>query len=140
MCQVADLRADLDRLRDPANIKGAGLASSPYVLRKSFAADLTIHRLIAAGQRVLPLVKERLASSSNGEITLAALAYIVGNVDPKAAAEILGPRFRASVKSPGPFFVHFAAHEIRRGMDLPVDPLKMVYSRGELVETSERLG
>ncbi len=137
---MADLRADLARLRDPANIRGAELASSPYVLRKVFAADPTIKRLIAAGDRVLPLARAELASESASDITLAALAYIVGNIRPAEAPEILGPRFKTSMREPGPFFVNLAAHEIRRGMRLPVDPRKVVYSRGELVETSERLG
>lgn len=137
---MTELQDDLQAIRDPAQIKNAYLASSPYVLRKAFAAEPRIRRLVAAGEKVLPLIDEELQrAESLDEITLAALAYIVQNVKAEVAPQILGERFQASLDTPGPFFIHFAAHAIRSGLRLPIKPLKVVYSRAELIETQDIL-
>jgi hypothetical protein len=131
---------DIAALSDPSSIKKAQLASSPYVLRKIFAADPTIQRLIAAGEKVIPMIAAETRKAEHlDEITLAAFAYIVENINAKTAPEILGALFRESMKKPGPFFVHFAAHAMRSGLRLPIKPLEMVYTRGELIETQDML-
>ena len=53
---MAQLKEEIRLLRDPANIEHAGLASSPYVLRKVFAADRRVRRIIENGEKALPLV------------------------------------------------------------------------------------
>lgn len=133
---MSNLQQDLITLRDPKNIKNAALASSPYVLRKIFAADPTIQRLISAGDQIIPLIHEEIIKDGTlGEITLSALVYIVENVNVKASQQIFGALFQKSIENPGPFFVHFAAHAIRSGLQLPIKPLKIHYSPSELIET-----
>ena len=73
------------------------------------------------------------------EVSLAAFAFIVENIDPTVAPEILGAEFRKQVKKPGPFFVHFAAHALRTGYRMPLKPLELVYSGPELAETAAQL-
>lgn len=137
---MASLQKDLTLLRNPANIKKAQLASSPYVLRKIFAADPAIQRLIAAGEKVIPLISEEIYKGERpDEFTLAAFAFIVDNVKAEAAPEIFGPLFREAMKRPGPFFIHFAAHAIRSGLHLPVKSLEIFYSPAELKETQSML-
>jgi hypothetical protein len=134
------LREDLVALHDPANIRKAALASSPYVLRKILAADPRIRRLIRAGEKVIPLIAEEMRKAERlDEITLAALAFVIESVKAEAAPEILGTRFRKSVEKPDTFFVHFAAHAIRSSLRLPIRPLEMHYSPAELIETRNKL-
>jgi hypothetical protein len=137
---MSSMLKDLTSLLDPANIKKAGLASSPYVLRKIFAADPTIQRLITAGEKIIPLIHEKIRKADHlEEITLAAFAFILENVKAEAAPRVFGDLFRKSVKKPGPFFVHFAAHAIRSGLRLPIKSLEIVYSPAELIETQNLL-
>jgi len=137
---MGNLQRDITTLRDPVNIKDAGFASSPYVLRKVFAADPIIKRLIAAGEKVIPLIEEEMHKPERfAEITLAAFGFIIENVKVEAAPRILGPFFTKYVEKPGPFFVHFAAHAIRSGLRKQVKPLEMVYSSAELIETQNML-
>jgi len=135
-----DMREDISTILDPAKIKNAHLASSPYVLRKAFKADPTIRRLIENGEKVISLIAEETKKGERlNEITLSAFAFIVESVKPEVAAEIFGDLFREFVKKPGPYFVHFAAHAIRSGLKLPVKTLEIVYSREELIETQNKL-
>ncbi len=137
---MAGLKEELRKLRDPANIKYAGLASSPYVLRKVFAADRRIRRIIEHGAKALPEVEQVLRERGKlSETSLAAFAFIVENIDPNAAPSILGPVFRKKLEKPGPFFVHFAAHALRTGYRMPIKPMTMIYTAPELAETSARL-
>lgn len=137
---MSDLQHELTALRDPLTIKNASLASSPYVLRKAFAADTRIRELIAAKDQVLPLVAEEMRAPERlSDITLAALAFIVENVKPEAAPQLFGAHFRNSLKNPGPFFVYFAAHAIRSGLGQKVKVPQMDYSRSELRETMNLL-
>jgi hypothetical protein len=137
---MADLRKEVTALRDPFNIKNAGLASSPYVLRKAFAADPGIRELLAAKDQVIPLIAEEMrAPEQLDDITLAALAFIVENVKPEVAPQLFGAHFRKSLGNPGPFFVYFAAHAIRLGLRQRVKGAKMDYSRAELLETRDLL-
>ena len=127
-------------LLDPSNISKAGLASSPYVLRKIIAADPKIRTLISAGERIIPLIQNEVSKEDQLDgITLAAFAFIVESVRAEAAPEIFGKVFRKKVEDPDPFFVHFAAHAIRSGLRLPVKPLEMHYSRSELIETQNQI-
>jgi len=137
---MANLMKDIATLRDPSSIKKAQLASSPYVLRKIFAADPIIRRLIAAREKVVPLIVEETRRAGDlDEITLSAFAFIVESVAVEAAPGIFKALFRKAVENPGPFFVYFAAHAIRTGLHLPIKPLSMVYSRAELSETQSML-
>lgn len=137
---MANLLKDITTLRDPSSIKNAQLASSAYVLRKIFAADPTIQRLIAAGEKIVPLILEEIQKAERlDEITLAAFVFIVENVNVGAVPKIFGSLFRKSVEKHGPFFVHFAAHAIRSGLGLPIKPLEIVYSHAELIETQNML-
>lgn len=135
---MADLREELSALRDPLNIENAGLASSPYVLRKVFTADPRIGELIAAKDKVVPLIAEEMRAPEDlNEITLAALTFIIENVKAEAAPQIFGAHFRRSLENPGPFFVYFAANAIRSGLRHAVKSLQMDYSRAELLETKD---
>lgn len=137
---MASLNKDLAVIRDPANIEEASFASSPYVLRKIFINDPTIKRLIAAGEIIIPLITEEIRKPGGiDEITLAAFAFIVENVNDKAAPKVLGTLFKDSVDNPGPFFLYFAAHAIRSGLNLPIKPLEIDYSWAELIETKDML-
>jgi hypothetical protein len=137
---MANLQKDLTTLRDPASIKKAALASSPYVLRKIFAADPMIKRLVAAGEKVIPLIAEEIRKSERlDEITLAAFAFVVESVKVEVAPQVLGALFLKSVEKPSTFFVHFAAHAIRSGLRLPIKPLEVFYSHAELIETQNML-
>lgn len=137
---MANLMRDVTTLRDSSNIGKARLASSPYVLRTIFAGDPTILRLIEAGAQVIPMIAAELRGErSLDEISLAAIAYIVENVDARSAPKVLGPAFRKSMKAPGPFFVHFAAHAIRIGLQRPTKSPEPVYSLAELIETQNVL-
>ncbi len=137
---MANLEKDVATLRDPSSIKKAGLASSPYVLRKILAADPLIRRLIAAGEKVVPLIAEETRKRGKlDEVTLSAFVFIVESVKVEAAPEIFGALFRKAVENPGPFFVHFAAHAIRSALHLPIKPLTVAYSRAELAETQNLL-
>lgn len=135
---MADLREELGALRDPSNIKNAGLASSAYVLRKAFADDPRIRELIAAKDEVVPLIAEEMrAPEGLDEITLAALAFIIEKVKADAAPQIFGAHFRRSLENPGAFFIYFAAHAIRSGLRQTVRSAQMDYSRAELLETKD---
>lgn len=138
---MPDLKTDITALRDPNNIKKAGMASSPYVLRRIFATDPMIQRLIKGGKNTLPLIKEEMSGSkSYSEITMAALAYIVEKIDASAAPEILKAAYtKAQEKPAGPFFVHMAAHAIRTGLKMPTKSKDIVYSKEELTETRRKL-
>ena len=134
---MADYRKDVDRLKDPTNIKDADAASSPYVLREFFARDPIIQRLIRGRSQVVPLIEAVLKKDGKklSEISLAAYAYVLEHVEPAAAERILQPLFKAKLREPGPFFVNIAAHVIRSAHQLPVKPLRVVYTEAELDET-----
>ena len=137
---MANLKKDIAALKNPLIIKRAFVASSPYVLRKSFAADPVIQRLIRAGEKVIPLITEETRKAEGlNEITLAAFAFIIENVRTEASPQVFGTLFREAVEKPGPFFVHFAAHAMRSGFRMPVKPFEMVYSQAELIETQNKL-
>ncbi|MBI4888975.1 MAG: hypothetical protein HY821_00030 [Acidobacteria bacterium] len=138
---MPDYTQDLIRLKNPANIKEAECASSPYVLLKTFAADAVIKRMIRAGKQVVPLIRQILADEAEQlpEISLSAYAYILEHVDQAEAARLLKPVFEARLRKPGPFFVHVAAHALRGPLGLPTRPLEVVYNKAELAETLRKL-
>ena len=137
---MANFQKDVATLRDPSSIKKAGLASSPYVLRKILAADPLIRRLIAAGEKVVPLIAEETRKRGKlDEVTLSAFVFIVESIKVEAVPDIFGALFQKAVANPGPFFVHFAAHAMRSHFHLPIKPLRIVYSRAELTETQTML-
>jgi hypothetical protein len=134
-----DYGEDIERIKNPEHIREAVYASSPYVLMRAFENDLTVQRLINAGQEVVPLIAKELENTGLElpEITLACFAYILQRVDLESAVRILKPSFAQATEKPGPFFVHFAAHAIRQDRELPIKPLEMVYSEAELFEALE---
>jgi hypothetical protein len=138
---MADYRKDVARLKKPENIKDAVFASGPYTLMKVFEADPTVNRLIKGGGEVVPLIAAEL--KKNGmrlhEITRACFAYILQRVDLEASVKILKPYFVRAMKKPDPFFVHFAAHALRRQLRLPVKPADPLHSRAELLDTLDKI-
>ena len=138
---MPDYRKDLAALKIPGNIKEAECASSPYVLRKVFAGDPLIKRLIRSRTEVVPLIEQIIAKEADKlpEISLAAYTYILEQVDQSAATRILKPLYQSRLQKPGPFFMNFAAHLFRIALGLPTHPLEMVYTKAELAETVQKL-
>ena len=133
---------EIERLKDPTNIKEALYASGPYTLMKAFKNDEIVSDLIKGGREVIPIIAEELKENSLelNEITLSCFAYILGKVDPDSGAEILKPLFIEAMKSPDPFFVNFAAHVLRQNAKMIVKTNDPLYTKGELLETLERVG
>lgn len=138
---MSSYREDIERLKNPKNIREALCASSPYTLRKAFENDETVLHLIKAGREVTPPIFEELEKNglTLNEITLSCFTYIVHKIDPKSAAKTLKPLFAEAMKNPGAFFVYFAAHILRQENNLSIKPLQMDYSRAELKETLKRI-
>ena len=133
-------REDIEKIKNPKNIREALCASSPYTLRKAFENDQTVRHLIKAGREVAPLLSEELKNGLTlNEITLSCFTYILHNIDPALTVKILKPLFAEAMKTPGAFFVYFAAHILREESNLPTKPLQMDYTRAELQETLKRI-
>ena len=133
-------REDIKKIKNPKNIREALCASSPYTLRKAFENDQTVRHLIKAGREVAPLLSEELKNGlSLNEITLSCFTYILHSIDPVQTVKILKPLFAEAMKTPGAFFVYFAAHILREESNLPTKPLQMDYNRAELQETLKRI-
>jgi hypothetical protein len=130
---------DVQRLRNPANIREALYASSPYVLRKAFVADPTVQKLIRAGPNGFDEIKREFAARADKlpDITLACLAYILTQIAPVQGAALVRPVLRRHVEA-GPFFKHFATHLLRQEARLPLRPIEMVYRREEMQEVLGR--
>jgi hypothetical protein len=131
---------DVQRLRNPENIKDAVYASSPYVLGKAFAADPIVQKLVRAGPNAFDDVKHEFAARADKlpDITLACLAYILTQIAPAEGAALVAPVLRRQVKKAGPFFKHFSTHLLRQEARLPLRPLEMVYRREEMQEVLTR--
>lgn len=132
---------DIERLKNPANIREAIYASSPYVLMNAFEQDATIQRFIRAGRKIVPVIHEEIEKNGLNlhEITLSCFAYILQKVDVASAVKCLEKPFTRAIEKPGPFFVHVAAHTLRKGFKLTVKPFEAVYSRAELLEILEHI-
>lgn len=131
---------DIATLKNPENIRYAVLASSPYVLRKAFERDPTVQRLIQAGRRAAPAIAEALERGSGlPEISRACLVYILDKIAPQMVKATVAPFFRATIARPGPFFIHFAAHSLRKAHGLPVRHGELHYTEAELNELLGRL-
>jgi|GEM_PF-1997665 hypothetical protein len=139
--KMTDYRKEIESIKNPENIQEAIYASGPNALMKAFKRDPTVGRLIEGGRKVVPLIAEEI--EKNGlkldEITLSCFAFILQKVDLDSATKILKPLFIQAMKEPNPFFVNFAAHALRQGLRLPVKPSDPLYTRGELLETLERV-
>jgi hypothetical protein len=131
---------EVQKLRNPENIKEAVYASSPYVLRKAFLADPTVQKLVQAGPAAVADIKQEFAAGADklSDITLACLAHILSQVAPAEGAALLAPVLRKTMDKGGPFFKHFATHLLRQEVRLPVRPLEMVYRREEMQEVLGR--
>ena len=129
-----DYKKDLEKIKNPENIREAVFASSPYVLRKVFENDVIVRRLINVGQDVAPLITEELKNNNEKlhEITLSCFAFILQKVDPPSAKKVLKPLLTKAMKRPGPFFVHFTAHSLLENMNLPLSREKMTFTKDEL--------
>jgi hypothetical protein len=138
---MPDYRNEIERIKNPENIHEAVYASGPYTLMRAFENDPTVGSLIEGGREVIPLIAEQLKESglNLNKITLSCFAFILQKVDLDAAVEILTPLFVQAMQTPDPFFVHFAAHTLRQGVNLPVKPSDPLHSRDELQETLERV-
>lgn len=138
---MADYRRDITRLKKPENIKEAMYASGPYTLLKAFEMDPTVNRLVRGGREVVPLIEQELKKGGMQlhEITRACYAYILQRVDLRAAVKILKPLYVRAMKNPDPFFLHFAAHALRQGLRVPVEPSDPFHSRAELLDTLDRI-
>lgn len=136
---MTDYNKEIERIKNPENIREAVYASSPLGLKKTFENDLTVQRLVGAGQEVIPLITKEIESEGLNlhEITLACFAYILHKVDPESAALILKPVFKAAIENPGPFFVNFANQTLRQVIKLPIKPYGSSYTSEELLETLE---
>jgi len=136
---MTDYNKEIERIKNPENIREAVYASSPFVLKKTFENDLTVRRLVEAGQDVIPLITKELESEGLNlhEITLACFAYILHKVNPESAALILKPLFKVAIENPGPFFVNFANQTLRQVIKLPTKPFGSAYTKEELLETLE---
>jgi hypothetical protein len=133
-------REDIEKIKNPKNIREALCASSPYTLRKAFENDETVSHLIKAGREVAPLLTEELKNGITlNEITLSCFIYIFHKVDPTQTVNILKQLFAEAMKSPGAFFVYFAAHILRQESNLSTKPLQMDYTRAELQETLKQI-
>jgi len=132
---------EIERLKNPENIKEAVYASSPDGLRRAFENDSVVGRLVRAGEKVVPLIGEQLERSGLElhEITLACFAYILHQVDSKSASRILEPFFVKAMEQPGPFFVNFAAYPIREVAKLTTKPLGETHTSAELSETLDNI-
>jgi hypothetical protein len=138
---MADYRKDVARLKKPENIKEAIYASGPYTLMRAFEMDQTVKRLIKGGDEVVPLIAAEL--KKNGlrlhEITRACYAYILQKIDLETAVKLLKPLYVRAMKKPDPFFVHFAAHALRRKLGQTVTLSDPKYTRIQLFETLDRI-
>lgn len=135
----AEYKKDIEKLKNPENINEAVYASSPYVLRKAFDSDETLHHLIKGGSGVIPLISEEMQKNGTNlsDITLAAFAYVLEKIDAKEGVRYLEPIYAKSLENPGPFFVNFAAHAINIGSGSEIKPMGAVYSKPELLEALE---
>lgn len=134
---MSNLSDDLEKIKNPDNIHEALFASGPNGLMKAFERNPIVNRIIKYGSKAVPLIEKILKEEGDQlhEISLSCFAFILENVDIKAAAKILIPHFTQAMKDPEPFFVHFAAQVLRRQFRLPYKPRDPYYSRGELLET-----
>ncbi|MFC1855908.1 hypothetical protein ACFL2A_05145 [Thermodesulfobacteriota bacterium] len=138
---MPDYSNAIKKIRNPENIHEAMYASGPYTLMKAFQNDTTVKQLIKGGENTASLIAKELEKGGMelNEISRSCYAFILQNIDLGAAAKILKPMFIKAMKAPDPFFVHFAAHALRQHLKLPSKPSDPLHTRGELLETLERL-
>ena len=138
---MSEYSKEIEKVKNPKNIREALYASSPYTLKKAFENDQTVLRLVKAGHKVAPLIAEEL--TKNGlelnEITLSCFTYVLHKVDPESVVTILKPLFAKAMENPGAFFVYFAAHALRQESSLPIKPLELNYTKAELLETLKKI-
>jgi hypothetical protein len=90
---------------------------------------------------VVPLIERELKRGGMrlDEITRSCYAYILERLNIDVASKILTPLFIRAMKTPDPFFVHFAARALRLKNRLPIKPMDPLQSRAELLETLDRV-
>jgi len=134
---MSEFQKDIERIKNPENIRAALYASGPTTLMRAFERDPTVIRLVRGGSKVIPLISAEI--SKNGlkldAITLCCFAYVLQKTDAVAAATVLRPLFVQAMRNPDPFFVYFAAHVLRQDLKLPFKPDDPQYTLGELHET-----
>jgi hypothetical protein len=62
---MINIENDVTIIKDPSGIKNAQLASSPYVLRKVFATDPSIRRLIESREKIIPIIEKEIGKREN---------------------------------------------------------------------------
>jgi hypothetical protein len=136
---VADYSRDVEKIKNPENIRDALAASSSYVLLKAFDNDETVRRLIRGGREVAPLISREIEQNAPqlDEITLACFAYILQKTDADAAVRVLAPLFAQSIAEPRVLFTDVAAHGLRQIAGLPTR-LNASYSKAEWQDTADR--
>ncbi len=132
-----DLEKEIEKIKNPTNIREALYASGPSVLMRAFELDPTVKVLIRSGSKVVKLIASEIKKSGLklDPISLSCFAYILQMISPDIAATIVRPLFIEAMKKPDPFFVYFAAYILRRDMKLPTVPNDPEYTYGELQET-----
>jgi hypothetical protein len=139
---MADLQEDIAKVKEPGGVRDASYASSAYVLREAFRRDPTVQRLIRAGKAVTPLIAREMSGRSTrlSDTALACFTFILTQVAPEAAVELLRPRYRAAVEAPeGPFFASFATDALRQALHMPALH-SLDYSPADEFETLGRMG
>ena len=138
---MPDYSKAIKKIKNPENIHEATYASGPYTLMKAFHNDSTVKELIKGNQKVFSLIAKELKKGGMelNEISRSCYAFILQKIDLDSSVEILKPMFIKAMKAPDPFFVHFAAYTLRQHLKLPVKPSDPLHTRGELLETLERL-
>ncbi len=138
---MPNYRQAIQKIKNPENIHEAVYASGPNALMKAFLKDRTVQLLIRGRSKAFPLVARELEKGGMelDEITRSCFAFILQRIDLASAAKVLQPLFVEAMKAPDPFFIYFASHALRQHLALPVDPSDPLQSRGELLETLDRL-
>ena len=143
MADSASIKKDIAWIKNPNNIVDATYASSAYVLRLAMDRDPTVQRLLKSGKKTHEAIENELKKNSGklDEMTLACFAYLIENAEQKRVIRCLKGLYKQAVKDPGPFFVQFAAHALRKAIHLTTIrvPKDMEYTRGEQLDISEKL-
>lgn len=138
---MEEIHKNIEKIKNPENIDEAIYASGPNSLMKAFKKDLTVNSLIKGGPETFSIISREI--EKNGleldKITLSCFAFILQKIDLDSAVKVLKPIFIEAMKNPDPFFVNFAAHVLRQGLKLSVNLSDPLYSRGELLETFEKI-
>lgn len=133
---MSSYRKDISRLSHPENIEGTEFTESLYALARAFRRDPAVCRLLCGGPSVAFLLARELLRHGPmlQEMSRTCFAWILSQLDPELASEILAPLFVRSMQRPTLLFTHLAAHVLREHFELPVRSGALFYSASELRE------